>query len=94
MALVLSAFLAGVYIDVMGKFEFRVFGLPFLQRSVVPKFGCLLPAWLLRSRLFFVRVNRFWCVWTRVLVSWMREHLAKLARVFGDGLSDLWMGKT
>jgi hypothetical protein len=49
---------------------------------------------LLRSRLFFVRVNRFWCVWTRVLVSWMREHLAKLARVFGDGLSDLWMGKT
>ncbi len=29
----------------------------------------MLPAWLLRSEMFFVRVNRFWCVWTRVLVT-------------------------
>jgi hypothetical protein len=40
--------------------------------------------------MFFVRVNRFWCVWTRVLVGWVLLYLAKPARVFGDGLSDLW----
>ncbi len=36
--------------------------------DVERKIGCLLPALLLRSEMFFVRVNRFWCVWTRVLV--------------------------
>jgi hypothetical protein len=28
--------------------------------------------------MFFVRVNRFWCVWMRVPVwGWLREQLAK-----------------
>jgi hypothetical protein len=40
--------------------------------------------------MFFVRVNRFWCVWTRVLViADAVMCLRKLARVFGNGLSDL-----
>jgi hypothetical protein len=51
MALVLSAFLAGVYIDVMGKFEFRVFGLPFLQRSVVPKIRMFAPSLVVEEQI-------------------------------------------
>jgi hypothetical protein len=55
------------------------------------RFGCLLPALLSGAELFFVRVNRFWCVWARVLVSWMVTS-GELARVFDNGLSDLWSG--
>jgi hypothetical protein len=29
----------------------------------------LFPASMLRSKLFFVRVNRFWCVWIRAPVD-------------------------
>jgi hypothetical protein len=43
--------------------------------------------------MFFVRVNRFWCVWTRVLVIADAVMCSrKLARVFGNGLSDLGSG--
>jgi len=42
--------------------------------------------------MFFVRVNRFWCVWTRVLVLLGVKHPVGPARVFGNGLSDLEAG--
>jgi hypothetical protein len=29
----------------------------------------MLPASMLRAEMFFVRVNRFWCVWIRVPVD-------------------------
>jgi hypothetical protein len=47
----------------------------------------------LGAEMFFVRVNRFWCVWTRVLViADAVMCLRKPARVFGNGLSDLEAG--
>jgi len=36
--------------------------------QIEKKTGCLFPASMLRNELFFVRVNRFWCVWMRALV--------------------------
>jgi hypothetical protein len=45
--------------------------------------------------MFFVRVNRFWCVWMRVLVfgvGHVNGWRERLVRVFGNGLSDLEAG--
>jgi hypothetical protein len=45
--------------------------------------------------MFFVRVNRFWCVWMRVLVfgvGHVNGWRERLVRVFGNGLSDLVRG--
>ena len=49
------------------KIEFRGLMPQFLKRFAGLCRGCLLPAELLKSELFFVRVNRFWCIWMRVL---------------------------
>jgi len=54
----------------MGKIEFR-FSILFVPAKVKQKrkLDVALPASMLRSNLFFVRVNRFWCVWIRALVD-------------------------
>jgi len=45
---------------------------------------------MLRSKMFFVRVNRFWCVWIRAPVAVGLDR--GLVCVFGNGLSDLGSG--
>jgi len=50
------------------EFRFSVLCCSCKGQSVRQKAGCLLPASMLRNSLFFVRVNRFWCVWMRVPV--------------------------
>jgi len=53
----------------MGKIEFRFSALFVPEEGQADqKTGCMLPASMLRAEMFFVRVNRFWCVWIRVPV--------------------------
>jgi len=56
----------------LAGYIYREIRVSILQQPVPEKVrllrvGCLFPASLSGAELFFVRVNRFWCVWMRAL---------------------------
>jgi hypothetical protein len=59
----------GAGLDCFGEIEFRFFFFACSCKGQVKmRSDVALPASMLRSNLFFVRVNRFWCVWIRAPV--------------------------
>jgi len=57
--------LRGCLLQVSTSFEL-IYLVP--EKVKAKRLGCLFPAAMSGTNLFFVMVNRFWCIWMRALV--------------------------